>query len=231
MYRPMSPQELQRRNAAMETLGQVAGDYGRSFGAGALQLGANIGDAMSTGNSVSNKLNEWATDVESGYSPFAKNQLSQYDTAVKNYQHDGYDYLTALGKASFDYPYAAGMTVTKEIAPGVVVPYARGLAAAKYAKPAATTLNTITHSMPAMAMLGGLDGMGEVNRDYYEKTGDRYVPLHISAAGAAAGAIGTHIGNAAGEGAIPLIKDWTPDTRTAILSPTEPLPQKQLWGL
>lgn len=83
MYRPMSPQELQRRNAAMETLGQVAGDYGRSFGAGALQLGANIGDAMSTGNSVSNKLNEWATDVESGYSSFAKNQLSQYDTAVK----------------------------------------------------------------------------------------------------------------------------------------------------
>lgn len=50
-------------------------------------------------------------------------------------------------------------------------------------------------------------------------------------AGASLGAIQGPISSSLGEGVLPVVKDWTPDNRTAILSPLEPLPQKQIWGL
>lgn len=50
---------MERRNRNAEVFGDVVTDHGKAFGAGALQMGANIGDAFSTGNAVSNKLNDW----------------------------------------------------------------------------------------------------------------------------------------------------------------------------
>lgn len=215
---------MARRNAPAEVFGTAVIDHGKAFGAGALQMGANIGDALSTGNVVSNKLNDWSHDIEQSYSPLAKEQNRLYDEAINQYQQAGYPYGVALGMATVDHPYGASMSFTKEVAPGFI-PFAG--AAGKGGK----LLTVAPKVLPASMMVGALDGAGEVNRDYYEKTGDRNVPAYITTAGASLGAIHGPISSSLGEGVLPIVKDWTPDNRTAILSPLEPLPQKQLWGL
>lgn len=215
---------MARRNAPAEVFGTVVADHGKTFGAGALQMGANIGDALSTGNVVSNKLNDWSNDIEQSYSPLAKEQNRLYDEAINRYQQAGYPYGVALSMATVDHPYGASMSFTKEVAPGFI-PFAG--AVGKSGK-----LLTVTPKvLPASMVVGALDGAGEVNRDYYEKTGDRNVPAYITTAGASLGAIQGPISSSLGEGVLPVVKDWTPDNRTAILSPLEPLPQKQIWGL
>lgn len=215
---------MARRNAPAEVFGAAVTDYGKTFGAGTLQMGANIGDALSTGNVVSNKLNDWSHDIEQSYSPLAKEQNRLYDEAINQYQQAGYPYGVALGMATVDHPYGASMSFTKEVAPGFV-PFAG--AVGKGGK----LLTVAPKVLPAGMAVGALDGAGEVNRDYYEKTGDRNVPAYITTAGASLGAIQGPISSSLGEGVIPVVKDWTPDNRTTILSLLEPLPQKQIWGL
>lgn len=215
---------MERRNQHSEALGTAVTDHGKAFGAGALQMGANIGDALSTGNVVSDKLNDWSHDIEQSYSPVAKEQNRLYDEAINKYQQAGYPYGIALSMATADHPYGASMSFTKEVAPGFI-PFAG--AVGKGGK----LLTVAPKVLPAGMVVGALDGAGEVNRDYYEKTGDRNVPAYITTAGASLGAIQGPISSSLGEGVLPIVKDWTPDNRTAILSPLEPLPQKQLWGL
>lgn len=215
---------MARRNAPAEVFGTAVTDHGKAFGAGALQMGANIGDALSTGNAVSNKLNDWSHDIEQSYSPLAKEQNRLYDEAINRYQQAGYPYGVALGMATVDHPYGASMSFTKEVAPGFI-PFAG--AVGKGGK----LLTVAPKVLPASMVGGALDGAGEVNRDYYEKTGDRNVPAYITTAGASLGAIQGPISSSLGEGALPMVKDWTPDNRTAILAPMEPLPQRHLWGL
>ena len=215
---------MARRNAPAEVFGTAVTDHGKAFGAGILQMGANIGDALSTGNVVSNKLNDWSHDIEQSYSPLAKEQNRLYDEAINQYQQTGYPYGIALSMATADHPYGASMSFTKEVAPGFI-PFAG--AVGKGGK----LLTVAPKALPASMVVGALDGAGEVNRDYYEKTGDRNVPAYITTAGASLGAIQGPISSSLGEGVLPVVKDWTPDNRTAILSPLEPLPQKQIWGL
>lgn len=215
---------MARRNAPAEVFGTAVTDHVKAFGAGALQMGANIGDALSTGNVVSNKLNDWSNDIEQSYSPIAKEQNRLYDEAINLYQQAGHSYPVALSMATAEHPYGASMSFTKEVAPGFI-PFAG--AVGKGGK----LLTVAPKVLPAPMVVGALDGAGEVNRDYYEKTGDRNVPAYITTAGASLGAIQGPISSSLGEGVIPVVKDWTPDNRTAILSPLEPLPQKQIWGL
>ena len=215
---------MERRNAPAEVFGTAVTDHGKAFGAGILQMGANIGDALSTGNVVSNKLNDWSHNIEQSYSPLAKEQNRLYDEAINQYQQAGYPYGVALGMATADHPYGASMSFTKEVAPGFI-PFAGAVGKG------GTLLTVAPKALPASMVVGALDGAGEVNRDYYEKTGDRNVPAYITTAGASLGAIQGPISSSLGEGVIPVVKDWTPDNRIAILSPLEPLPQKQIWGL
>lgn len=215
---------MERRNAPAEVFGTAVTDHVKAFGAGALQMGANIGDALSTGNAVSNKLNDWSHDIEQSYSPMAKEQNRLYDEAINQYQQAGHSYPVALGMASADHPYGATMSFSKEVAPGFI-PFAGAVGKG------GTLLTVAPKALPASMVVGALDGAGEVNRDYYDKTGDRNVPAYITTAGASLGAIQGPISSSLGEGVLPVVKDWTPDNRTAILSPLEPLPQKQIWGL
>lgn len=215
---------MERRNASAEVFGTVVTDHGKAFGAGALQMGANIGDALSTGNAVSNKLNDWSHDIEQSYSPVAKEQNRLYDEAINKYQQAGYPYGIALSMATADHPYGASMSFTKEVAPGFI-PFAGAVGKGD------KLLTVAPKVLPAGMAVGALDGAGEVNRDYYEKTGDINVPAYITTAGALLGAIQGPISSSLGEGVLPVVKDWTPDNRTTILSPLEPLPQKQIWGL
>lgn len=215
---------MERRNAPAEVFGIAVTDHGKAFGAGALQMGSNIGDALSTGNAVSNKLNDWSNDIEQSYSPLAKEQNRLYDEAINKYQQAGYPYGVALSMATADHPYGASMSFTKEVAPGFI-PFAGAVGNG------GKLLTVAPKVLPASMVVGALDGAGEVNRDYYEKTGDRNVPAYITTAGASLGAIQGPIPSSLGEGVLPIVKDWTPDNRTAILSPLEPLPQKWLWGL
>lgn len=184
---------MARRNALAEVFGTVVTDHGKAFGAGALQMGANIGDALSTGNVVSNKLNDWSHDIEQSYSPLAKEQNRLYDEATNRYQQAGYPYGIALSMATADHPYGASMSFTKEVAPGFI-PFAG--AVGKGGK----LLTVAPKLLPASMVVGALDGAGEVNRDYYEKTGNRNVPAYITTAGASLGAIQGPISSSLGEG-------------------------------
>lgn len=213
-----------RRNRSAEVFGDVVTDHGKAFGAGTLQMGANIGDAFSTGNAVSNKLNDWSNSIEQSYSPFAKEQNHLYADAINRYQQEGHPYAVALGMATADHPYGASMSFMKEVAPGLI-PFAGEVGKG------GSLLTVAPKALPAGIVIGALDGAGEVNRDYYDKTGDKNVPAHITTAGGALGAIHGKLSGSLGEGVLPIVKDWTPDNRTTILSPLEPLPYKQLWGL
>lgn len=215
---------MERRNKTSDMFGTAVTDHGKAFGAGTLQMGANIGDAFSAGNAVSNKLNDWANQVEQSYSPLAKEQNKLYDEAINRYQQAGYPYGVALGMATTEHPFGASMSFSKEVAPGLI-PFAG--AVGKGGK----LLTLAPKALPAGIAIGALDGAGEVNRDYYDKTGDTNVPAYITTAGASLGAIPGKLNSSLGEGAIPIVKDWTPDNRTAILAPMEPLPQRHLWGL
>lgn len=226
-YLPLDQSSMARRDAPAAAFGNAAGDYTRAFGAGALNIASNLGSAVYPDNPVSSWIDGRTAELENGYSPFAQQQLSAYDNMINQQMANGDAYPVALATASAEYPYAAGMTFSKEVAPGLV-PVGGAIGMIKNLKKPAEALYKIGKNsvLPAMA-IGAADGLGEVRSDYYDKTGSRNVLDYPAQAvlgvmGGAGQSLGAGIG---GEGVIGYAKSMTPGR------PSADYTNMQQWGL
>lgn len=223
-YLPTDTASMLRRDQVATAFGDGLTDHAKAFGAGALQIGANIGDAIDAGNGVSTTLNQWADDIGNTYSPHAQDQLDKYNATIQARQNDGDSYLRAVAEASLQHPLGATLTFTREIAPSLVP-----LAGVAKVPGALSTLSQ--RAIPPAMIIGALDGAGEVNRDYFEKTGDTIPPWYLTSGGAVLGSTLHRLWGPVGDGGVTWLKNLTPNELNDILQQQNPNPTAQLWGL